>query len=88
MTETDKHVELEGIVKECNRGTILVEFIDDTGTGRLIRSTLSGKMKMNKINVLPGDKVVVKVSPYDMTRGFIFKLIKSKGAHVTSSGHK
>lgn len=84
MSENDKHVELEGIVKECNRGTITVEL----SSGQSVISTLSGKMKMNKINVLPGDKVVIKVSPYDMSRGFIFKLIKSKGSYVASSGHK
>ena len=84
MSENEKHVELEGIVKECNRGTIIVEL----PAGQTVIATLSGKMKMNKINVLPGDKVFVKVSPYDMTRGFIFKLIKGKGSYAASAGHK
>lgn len=84
MSENDKHVELEGIVKECNRGTVTVEL----PSGQTVICTLSGKMKMNKINVLPSDKVFVKVSPYDMTRGFIFKLIKGKGSYGTSSEHK
>lgn len=74
MTENDKHVEVEGIVKECNRGTIVVEL----PAGQVVKATLSGKMKMNKINVLPGDKVFVKVSPYDMTRGFIYKLVRNR----------
>jgi len=32
---------------------------------------LSGKMRMNKIRILPADKVVVEISPYDMTKGRI-----------------
>lgn len=85
MTENDKHVEFEGIVKECNRGNVTVTL----SSGQTIITTLSGKMKMNKINVLPGDTVLVKVSPYDTSRGFIYKLIKKfRGQHVNSAGHE
>ena len=34
---------------------------------------LSGKMRMNYIKIIPGDKVGVEMSPYDLTRGRIFK---------------
>lgn len=34
-----------------------------------ILAHLSGKMRMNKIRILPGDRVVVEMSPYDMTKG-------------------
>lgn len=37
----------------------------------IINCTLSGKMKINSIRVLPGDKVDVEISPYDMTQGII-----------------
>ena len=33
--------------------------------------TISGKIRMNYIRILPGDKVVVEISPYDLTRGRI-----------------
>ncbi|MEL6942407.1 MAG: translation initiation factor IF-1 [Bacteroidota bacterium] len=37
----------------------------------LITATISGKMRMNYIRILPGDKVSVEMSPYDLTRGRI-----------------
>jgi len=37
----------------------------------LIVATISGKMRMHYIRILPGDKVAVEMSPYDLTRGRI-----------------
>lgn len=39
--------------------------------GLEIIATISGKMRMNYIRILPGDKVSVEISPYDLTRGRI-----------------
>ncbi len=39
--------------------------------GHVILATISGKMRMNYIKILPGDKVSVEMSPYDLTRGRI-----------------
>ncbi len=39
--------------------------------GHLIVATISGKMRMNYIRILPSDKVAVEMSPYDLTRGRI-----------------
>ncbi len=39
--------------------------------GAVIRATVSGKMRMHKIRILPGDRVTVELSPYDLTRGRI-----------------
>jgi translation initiation factor IF-1 len=39
--------------------------------GHEILAHLSGKMRMNKIRLLPGDKVKVEISPYDLTKGRI-----------------
>ena len=39
--------------------------------GRMILCTLSGKMRMNHIKILPGDKVKVEMTPYDVDRGRI-----------------
>lgn len=39
--------------------------------GVIIRATVSGKMRMNKIRILPGDRVNVEISPYDVTLGRI-----------------
>ena len=40
-------------------------------TGHKILAHISGKMRMHFIRILPGDKVTVEVSPYDLTRGRI-----------------
>ena len=39
--------------------------------GHVITAHISGKMRMNYIRILPGDRVVVELSPYDLTRGRI-----------------
>ena len=39
--------------------------------GRIVLATLAGKLRMNRIRVLVGDKVTVEISPYDLTRGRI-----------------
>ena len=43
----------------------------DIGNGHVILATISGKLRMNYIRILPGDKVTVRMSPYDLTRGRI-----------------
>ena len=40
-------------------------------TGQKVLAHISGKMRMNYIRILPGDKVTVELSPYDLTRGRI-----------------
>lgn len=39
--------------------------------GAIVLAHISGKMRVNRIRVLPGDKVLVEVTPYDLTRGRI-----------------
>jgi translation initiation factor IF-1 len=39
--------------------------------GHLITATISGKMRMNYIRILPGDKVAIEMSPYDLSKGRI-----------------
>lgn len=72
--DNDKHIEFTGVVLECIRGTATVEL----ESGQTVVTKLSGKMRMNKINVLPGDKVMIKVSPYDTSRGIIFRILKGR----------
>ena len=58
------------------RGTV-VELLPSTQfkvkleSGQEILAYLSGKMRMNKIRLLPGDEVKIEMSPYDLTRGRI-----------------
>ena len=52
-------IEVEGIVREA------------LPNGHVILAVISGKLRMNFIRILPGDKVTVEMSPYDLTRGRI-----------------
>ena len=64
----DDMIELEGIVLESLPNTM---FYVDIGNGHTILAHISGKLRMNFIRILPGDKVTVQMSPYDLTRGRI-----------------
>ena len=64
----DDVIELEGTVVESLPNTT---FRADIGNGHIILAHISGKLRMNFIRILPGDKVTVQMSPYDLTRGRI-----------------
>ena len=67
MSKSDM-IELEGTVVEAlPNATFRVELEN----GHQIVSHISGKLRMNYIRILPGDKVVVEMSPYDLTKGRI-----------------
>ncbi|MDI3536911.1 translation initiation factor IF-1 [Eubacteriaceae bacterium ES2] len=61
-------IEVEGTVIESQPNTI---FLVQLENGHQITAHISGKLRMNYIRILPGDKVVVELSPYDLTRGRI-----------------
>jgi translation initiation factor IF-1 len=61
-------IEVEGIVKEALPNT---QFKVELENGHEILAHSSGKMRMNYIRILPGDKVKLELSPYDLTRGRI-----------------
>ncbi len=61
-------IELEGVVVEALQvGDVQVELPN----GHQILAHISGKLRMNFIRILPGDKVTVEMSPYDLTKGRI-----------------
>ena len=64
----DDVIELEGTVVESLPNTT---FRVDIGNGHVILAHISGKLRMNFIRILPGVKVTVQMSPYDLTRGRI-----------------
>lgn len=61
-------IEVEGTVVEALPNT---NFKVELENGAQILATISGKLRMNFIRILPGDKVTVEMSPYDLTRGRI-----------------
>lgn len=60
--------EIEGIVKEALPNTTFRVELED---GRLVLAHLSGKMRMYRISIMPGDKVKVEMTPYDLGKGRI-----------------
>jgi translation initiation factor IF-1 len=61
-------IELEGTVVEPLPNAM---FRVELENGHKVLAHISGKMRMHYIRILPGDKVVVELSPYDLTRGRI-----------------
>ncbi|GFN36908.1 translation initiation factor IF-1 [Tepidimicrobium xylanilyticum] len=61
-------IEVEGTVVDALPNAIFKVKLDN---GHEILAHISGKLRMNYIRILPGDKVTVELSPYDLTRGRI-----------------
>ena len=61
-------IELDGTVVEALPNATFKVELDN---GHQILTHISGKLRMNFIRILPGDKVVVEMSPYDLTKGRI-----------------
>ena len=64
----DDVIELEGIVTDALPNAM---FKVELPNGHRILAHISGKLRMNYIKILPGDKVTVQMSPYDLTQGRI-----------------
>jgi translation initiation factor IF-1 len=61
-------IQLDGIIDEALSNAMFRVRLEND---HLIIATISGKMRMNYIRILPGDKVSVEMSPYDLTKGRI-----------------
>lgn len=68
MTKREDAIELEGTVIEPLPNAM---FKVELENGHTVLAHISGKIRMNYIRILPGDKVVLELSPYDLTRGRI-----------------
>jgi translation initiation factor IF-1 len=64
----EEAIEVEGTVIEPLPNAMFRVELDN---GHKILAHISGKMRMNFIKILPGDKVTVEISPYDLSRGRI-----------------
>ncbi len=68
MASEDEKIEIEGIIKEAYpNATFKVEI----PSGKTILAHISGKMRIHHIKILPGDRVKVELSPYDLNKGRI-----------------
>ena len=61
-------IEQDGVITEALSNAM---FRVELENGHVITAHISGKMRMHYIKILPGDKVTVEMSPYDLTRGRI-----------------
>ena len=64
----DDVIEIEGVVVETLPNAM---FKVELQNGHIVLAHVSGKISMHYIRILPGDKVTVELSPYDLTRGRI-----------------
>ncbi|WP_166022710.1 translation initiation factor IF-1 [Streptomyces chilikensis] len=68
MARRANGLEMEGTVTECLRNAI---FRVELQNGHHVLAHISGKIRKNRIRILPFDRVLVELSPYDLTRGRI-----------------
>ena len=64
----EEAIEAQGIVKEALANT---QFRVELDNGHLVLAHVAGKMRKHFIRIVPGDRVTVEVSPYDLNRGRI-----------------
>ena len=67
MSKQD-NIEIEGTVVDALPNAAFKVQLEN---GKVILAHISGKLRMNYIRILPGDKVTVEISPYDLTKGRI-----------------
>jgi len=68
MAKKDGVIEIEGVISEALPNAM---FRVELSNGHKVLATISGKMRQNYIRIIPEDRVVVELSPYDLTRGRI-----------------
>ena len=61
-------IKLDGVIEEALSNAMFRVRLENE---HMIIATISGKMRMNYIRIMPGDKVSVEMSPYDLSRGRI-----------------
>ncbi len=64
----EEQIEMEGTVMDTLPNTMFRVELDN---GHVVTAHISGKMRMHFIKILPGDKVTLELSPYDLNRGRI-----------------
>ena len=72
-------IKQDGIIEEALSNAMFRVRLEND---HMLIATISGKMRMNYIRILPGDKVSVEMSPYDLSRGRItyrYKYYQEKG---------
>lgn len=83
-----EEIEASGVVVEAfPNATFKIRLLDEHYSGHEILAHVSGRMRINFIRILPGDKVTVVMTPYDLTKGRITFRHKEggRGPHSSSA---
>lgn len=75
MSDTKEVIEVEGTVLETLPNAM---FKVELENGHVILAHISGKMRMHYIKILPGDRVTIEMTPYDLTKGRVTYRHKEK----------
>lgn len=70
-TDTKQKFEIDGVIKETLPGTKFLVTITVQGEEKVVEGYISGKMRMNYIKLMVGDKVKLEMTPYDLTKARI-----------------
>ena len=70
MSEKEGVVSLDGLIEEALPNTQFRVVLDN---GQVVLGYVTGRMRKHRIRVLPGDKVTLEMTPYDLTKGRITK---------------
>lgn len=62
------NIELDGVIEEALSNAMFRVKLEN---GHMVTAHISGKMRMHYIRILPGDRVKLEISPYDLTKGRI-----------------
>ncbi len=73
MSQNKEIVKLEGVVTENLPSTTFKVKLDN---GHEVLAHISGRMRVNYIRLIPGDRVLLEMSPYDLTKGRIVQRLK------------
>ncbi|MFA5993422.1 MAG: translation initiation factor IF-1 [Parcubacteria group bacterium] len=73
MENNKELVKLEGVVEENLPSTTFKVKLDN---GHVVLAHISGRMRVNYIRLLPGDRVLIEMSPYDLSKGRIIQRLK------------
>jgi translation initiation factor IF-1 len=73
MSKKEEAIRVEGVVAEVLPNTM---FRVDLQNGHRVLAHISGRMRMHFIRILPGDKVLLEMSPYDLTKARIVYRVK------------
>lgn len=82
MAKKDNTIVLKGEITQAFSNANFKVLLDNDME---ILCTVSGKMRLNYIRVMPGDKVEVELSPYDLTRGRISKRLSQGQANLSNT---